>query len=120
MSKHKTKKQNNRQQKTKVLLNPIMIYFPLTSIICVSLIVRLKIFELPAELQGFWKKNYVSDFFSYYKSILIYIFIIMMFCIFGYYMLQGLNIRLMQEKSLYLYYGSMAVCIVCNIVHCIF
>lgn len=97
-----------------------MIYLPLISIICVSLIVRLKIFELPAELQRFWKENYVSDFFSYYKSILIYIFIIMMFCIFGYYMLQGLNIRLMQEKSLYLYYGSVAVLALFTILSTVF
>lgn len=108
MGKHK--KQNGSKQKPKVLLNPVMIYLPLVSIICiVSLIVRLKIIAWPAALGAFWKADIVTDFFSYYKSIMIFMLVVMMFCIVCYYMLQGLTAQLMQDKSLYIYYGSAAI-----------
>lgn len=57
----------------------------------------------------FWTQDSAADFFSYYKSRLLLFTAIYMICVFGYYKVQGMKDQLLQNKSLYLYFGATAV-----------
>lgn len=83
---------------------------PFILILCIiPLIVFMHLYPLSPEVQPFWTKNYVTDFFSYYKSKILILTTIYMICVFGYYKAQGIKDSLLQHKSLYPYFLATAV-----------
>ena len=75
----------------------------------IPLVVHMQLVPLSAEVQPFWKENYATDFFSYYKSKLLILTAIYMVCAFAYYKSQGLKDTIFKDKSMYIYFGATAV-----------
>ncbi len=75
----------------------------------IPLIVHMQLVPISAEVQPFWKENYATDFFSYYKSRLLILTSIYMICAFAYYKSQGLKDTIFKDKSMYIYFGATAV-----------
>lgn len=88
----------------------VSLFVPLILVLgVIPLIVQMQLIPLPADVQAFWTQDSAADFFSYYKSKALILTIIYMLCVFGYYKAQGLKDELLQNKSLYLYFGAAAV-----------
>lgn len=88
----------------------IGLFVPLILVLgVIPLIVQMQLVPLPAEVRVFWTQDSAADFFSYYKSRLLLFTAIYMICVFGYYKVQGMRDQLLQNKSLYLYFGATAV-----------
>jgi len=75
----------------------------------IPLIVQMRLGMLPEAVNAYWPTDYVADFFSYYKSKALLLVAIAMLCVFGYYKAQGLKDTVIRDKSLYVYFGAMAV-----------
>lgn len=75
----------------------------------IPLIVQLQLVPLADEVRVFWTQDSAADFFSFYKSRALILVAIYMLCVYGYYKAQGLKGSLLQDKSLYLYFGATAV-----------
>lgn len=88
----------------------VSLFVPLILVLgVIPLIVYMQMSQMPVDLRAFWSKNYVTDFFSYYKSKALMLTAIYMICVFGYYKAQGLKDELLRDRSLYLYFGATAV-----------
>ena len=74
----------------------------------IPLVVHMQLVPISAEVQPFWKENYATDFFSYYKSRLLILTAIYMVCAFAYYKSQGLKDTIFKDKSMYIYFGGTA------------
>ncbi|MBQ2836680.1 MAG: O-antigen ligase family protein [Peptococcaceae bacterium] len=75
----------------------------------IPLVVHMQLVPISADAQPFWKENYATDFFSYYKSRLLILTAIYMVCAFAYYKSQGLKDTIFKDKSMYIYFGGTAV-----------
>lgn len=75
----------------------------------IPLVVHMQLVPVSADVQPFWKDNYATDFFSYYKSRLLILTSIYMIFAFAYYKTQGLKDTIHKEKSLYVYFGAIAI-----------
>ena len=75
----------------------------------IPLIVHLQVVPLTPDVYPFWKENHATDFFSYYKSRFLILTAIYMVFAFAYYKSQGLKDVIFKDKSLYVYYGAIAV-----------
>lgn len=88
----------------------VSLFVPLILVLgVIPLIVQMRLVPLASEVQVFWTQDYAADFFSYYKSKAIILAVIYMLCVFGYYKAQGLKDKLINNKSLYIYFGATAV-----------
>lgn len=88
----------------------VSLFVPLILVLgVIPLIVQLQLVPLSADVRAFWTQDSAADFFSYYKSKALILVVIYMLCVFGYYKAQGLKDKLLQDKSLYLYFGATAV-----------
>lgn len=88
----------------------VSLFVPLILVLgIIPLIVQMQLIPLPVDVHGFWTQDSAADFFSYYKSKALLLTAIYMICVFGYYKAQGLQDKLFQDKSLYLYFGAAAV-----------
>lgn len=88
----------------------VSLFVPLILVLgVIPLIVQMRLVPLASDVQVFWTQDYAADFFSYYKSKAIILAVIYMLCVFGYYKAQGLKDKLINNKSLYIYFGATAV-----------
>ncbi|MBR2008488.1 MAG: O-antigen ligase family protein, partial [Peptococcaceae bacterium] len=95
---------------TKQIKLGIALMMPLILVLgVIPLVVHMQLVPISAEVQPFWKENYATDFFSYYKSRLLILTAIYMVCAFAYYKSQGLKDTIFKDKSMYIYFGGTAV-----------
>ena len=95
---------------TKQIKLGIALMIPLILVLgVIPLVVHMQLVPISADAQPFWKENYATDFFSYYKSRLLILTAIYMVCAFAYYKSQGLKDTIFKDKSMYIYFGGTAV-----------
>lgn len=100
---------SNRKNSTQLKLG-LASTLPLILILgIIPLVVHMQLVPVSANVQSFWKDNYATDFFSYYKSRLLILTAIYMIFAFAYYKSQGLKDAIFQDKSLYIYFGAIAI-----------
>ena len=105
----KTKAGGRTRTKSAVQVG-IWMFVPLILVLgVIPLVVQMNLIPLSEEMRAFWTQNQVADFFSYYKSRLLFIVAIWMLCAAGYYMAQGLKTAGLTDRKLYVYYGAAAV-----------
>lgn len=97
-TKTKTPKQHIPHLNQWVLFGPLMIILGI-----IPLIVRLNMLPLTGEISKVWTQNQVADFFSWYKSNLIILAVLVMIGIFAYYLSQGDKLSL--DNSYKMAYG---------------
>ena len=86
----------------------------------IPLIVHLQVVPLSADVHPFWKEDYATDFFSYYKSRFLILTAIYMVFAFAYYKSQGLKDTIFKDKSMYIYFGGAAVFVLFAILSTLF
>lgn len=88
----------------------IWMFVPLILVLgIIPLVVQMELIPLSEDIRAFWTQNQAADFFSYYKSRLLFIVAIWMICAVGYYFAQGLKTDELKSRNLYVYYGAAAV-----------
>ncbi len=101
---------NARKQGKLSLRLGAALFVPLILVLAViPLIVQMNLITLPENVRAFWTQNQAADFFSFYKSRALILTAIYMLCVFGYYKAQGLQDHFAQNRSMYLYFGAVAV-----------
>ena len=103
-------KKRAQRQVNKQKINAIYLFVPIILVLgVIPLIVQMRLVPLSADVRVFWTQNSAADFFSYYKSKALILVVIYMLCVFGYYKAQGMKDKLLQNRSLYLYFGATAI-----------
>ena len=64
----KNKQRAAKGQRSGTIQKSLYMFLPLMAVLgLIPLVMQLELIQLPAEVQPFWKENYATDFFSYYK-----------------------------------------------------
>ncbi len=105
----------NKQDSKLALLIPLVLVLGL-----IPLVVRLELLSVAPEVQPFWKTTYDTDFFSYYKAILLILAAVYMVILMAYFYKDFLHHTLTKYQSLRVYFIAVGVYVLFTVVSTLF